>query len=116
MVKMWNKKKGWVVDVYQFFENGMAMTWSDECAHFQKYSTGWEIVKASSLVPIDFYETHKDKYVSDSERKQLKSKLTFVAGAPDTWIATDGTAFKECGLAIKHEKMLADGMKGEKNA
>lgn len=35
MVKMWNRKKGYAVDVYQFFDDGRAMTWSDELAVHQ---------------------------------------------------------------------------------
>ncbi len=104
--KMWNKKSGYIVEVFQIHPNGTATVWSDECAKKMHYNTGWEVVKMSVLVPLDFYKIHKDCYISEKDRKEMKKRLVYNSS---TWTTSDNLVFTDCDKAIIHERSLVNG-------
>lgn len=97
------KKNGQVVRVYNISE-GMATIFNPEM--YQKVNNGWDRIKVSNVVPMD-YPVNSDEYVSKTKKNKAKSRMQLVDAA---WRTTDGIEFKHENIeeAIAHELELME--------
>ena len=99
-MQMFYKKENCIVEVYHFFENKTALIFSPNLAGKQNGS-GWANVTIKNLIPIEYYNEHKDNYfMSKSERNKIKERLILTKAE---WTCTDGTSYNSCDDAINHE-------------
>ncbi len=72
---------------------------------------GWQTVKMSALVPLDFWVD--DGFCSKTKKNKIKSRLKLISAE---WQCTDGTVFTHEHIedAIKHEaKLMGEELEGE---
>lgn len=99
-MQMFHKKENCLVEVYHFFENKTALIFSPNIAGKQN-GCGWSYVAIKNLVPLEYYNEHKDNYfMSKSERNKIKERLVLTKAE---WTCTDGMSFTSCDEAINHE-------------
>lgn len=109
-IEMKLRKTGETVRIYNFsVENGCphAIIYSPSLASKQG-GNGWQIVKASALIPVDFWidDSKTDKnFCSKTKKNKIKSRLKLISAE---WQCTDGTVYTHEYLedAIKHEAEL----------
>ena len=107
-MEMYYKRDGIIVEVYKFFENGSALIFSPSMAGKQN-GNGWERIKVSQLIPLNYYNENKKGFMSKTERNKIKERLTLSSAQ---WTCSDGIVFNDCDKAIKHEYEI---MTNEKN-
>lgn len=102
---MYNRKNGVRYEVYGIdVDHGVAMCYNSSLAH-KSNGNGWEKVQMKLLIPEDFYDGANKKYVSKTERNEVKSHLKLVDAV---WETTDGQRYTHAGLdtAIDHQRKL----------
>lgn len=92
------KKNGVVVRVYEI-QDGRAYIFNPEA--FQKVNNGWESVKLSQLVPMDFPINSKE-YISKTTKNKAKNRMKLMDAI---WKTSDGIEWKHENIqeAIQHE-------------
>lgn len=103
-MRMFYRKDNAIVEVYKFFENKTALIFSPSIAGNQN-GNGWQQVKVSQLIPIEYYDENKNGFMSNTERTKIKKRLTLTEAK---WACTDGVIFNDCDKAIAHERELID--------
>ena len=111
-MKMYYRKNEIIVEVYHFFENKTALIFSPDIAGRQN-GNGWECVKMSQLIPLEYFDEHDKRFMSKTERNKIKERLTLTEAL---WTCSDGIAFKDFNKAILHERELEIQEKGNNNA
>ena len=104
-IEMKLRKTGETVRVYNFSTDGttyLATIYSPSLAGKQQ-GNGWQTVKVSALVPLDFWI--EDGFCSKTKKNKIKSRLKLISAE---WQCTDGTVYTHEYLddAIKHEAEL----------
>lgn len=105
-MKMYNRKLGRVVEVVKIIENNKnlrAVVWDDYLADTHPQSAGWQLTKMSSLIPMKYYEEHKEEFITPEERADLKKRLKHTNS---TWTASDGEVFTDFDKAIIYERSV----------
>ena len=102
------KKSEQVVRVYSIQDN-MALVFDPE--RYKKQNNGWEKVKVSSLVPLD-YPVNSDQYISKTQKNKARQRMWLTSAI---WLTTDGKewAHEDYEEAINHEIELMKREKGE---
>lgn len=103
-MKMYFKRDNCLVEVYKFFEDKTALIFSPSTAGRQN-GNGWEKVKISQIVPLEYYNENKKGFMSKTERNKIKERLVF---SEAKWTCSDGVVFNDCDKAIKHEKEIME--------
>lgn len=99
-MQMFHRKDNCIVEVYHFFENKTALIFNP-CIAGHQNGNGWSYVSMKSLIPIEYYNEHKDNgFMSKSERNKIKERLTLTKAE---WTCTDGVSYDSCDAAINHE-------------
>lgn len=111
-MKMYYRKNEIIVEVYHFFEDKTALIFSPDIAGRQN-GNGWEKVKLSQLIPLEYFDEHDKRFMSKTERNKIKERLTLTEAI---WTCSDGIAFKDFDKAILHERELIEQEKGDNNA
>lgn len=107
-MQMFYKNDKCIVEVYHFFENKIALVFSPHLASKQN-GFGWIYAPMRSLIPIEYYNEHKENYfMSKSEKNKIKERLTLTKAE---WTCTDGLSFDSCDDAIKHEMEIMENAK-----
>lgn len=91
---------GQIVRVYAIDANtGNARIWS--AAQFIKSDQGWQTVKSSKLVPMD-YDLHNSDTISKTQEAKAKKRMHLEDA---TWKTSDGMLWSHAVVkeAIKHE-------------
>lgn len=98
------KPSGNTVRVYSVSQDGTALVFDSE--RYIKNNNGWEKVKASRLVPLD-YPLNSEDYCSKTKKNRAKSRLHLEDA---TWKGTDGTIWSHSQIeeAIAHELELME--------
>lgn len=104
-IEMKIRKTGETVRVYNFSIEGAvsyATIYAPGLAAKQQ-GNGWQTVKVSALVPLDFWID--DGFCSKTKKNKIKSRLKLVSAE---WECTDGVVYTHEHLedAIKHEAEL----------
>lgn len=104
-IEMKMRKTGETVRVYNFSTDGtssLATIYVPSLAGKQQ-GNGWQTVKVSALVPLDFWVD--DAFCSKTKKNKIKSRLKLISAE---WQCTDGAVYEHSDLeeAIKHEAML----------
>jgi len=110
-MKMYYRKNEIIVEVYHFFEDKTALIFSPEFA--ARRGNGWEKVKLSQLIPLEYFDEHDKRFMSKTERNKIKERLTLTEA---TWTCSDEISFKDFDKAILHERELMEQEKGDNNA
>lgn len=103
-MKMYYRKDDAIVEVYKFFENKTALIFSPSIAGNQN-GNGWQQVKISQLIPVEYFDENKKGFTSNTERNKIKKRLTLTEAK---WTCTDGVVFNDCDKAIAHERELIE--------
>jgi len=103
---------GQTVRVYSVGADNMAVIFDP--VMYMKNNNGWDRVKVSRLVPMEFELNNRD-HVSKTRKNKAKSRLKLVEA---TWESTDGTRYdlSELENAIRHELDLMDSAAEEASA
>ena len=101
-MEMLYKKNNTFVEVYKFFENKTALIYSFSTAE-KNNGNGWDIVKMGQLIPIEYYNKNKDKFLSTEERNELKKFLLYTNAF---WVCSDGLSFNNFEDAIFHQRAI----------
>lgn len=101
-MEMYYKKNDTFVEVYKFFENKTALIYSFSTAE-KSNGNGWDIVKMGQLIPIEYYNKNKDKFLSAKERNELKKFLIYTDAV---WTCSDGQSFNNFEDAIFHQRII----------
>ncbi len=101
-MEMYYKKNDTFVEVYKFFENKTALIYSYSAAK-KNNGNGWDIVKMGQLIPIEYYNKNKDKFLSAKERSELKELLIYTGAV---WTCSDGLSFSNFEDAIFHQRII----------
>ena len=101
---MYYKKDNCLVKVYHFFEDKTALIFSPSAAGRQN-GNGWEKVKISQIIPLEYYDENKKGFMSKTERNKIKERLIL---SEAKWICSDGVTFNDCDKAITHERNLME--------
>ena len=104
MIKMFYKKDNCLVEVYNFFEDKTALIFSPSIAGRQN-GNGWEKVKISQIIPLEYYNENKKGFMSKTERNKIKERLVL---SEAKWTCSDGVVFNDCDKAITHERNLME--------
>ena len=113
-IEMKLRKTGETVRVYNFSNDGttaLATIYSPSLAGKQQ-GNGWQTVKVSALVPLDFWID--DGFCSKTKKNKIKSRLKLISAE---WQCTDGTVYTHEYLedAIKHEaELMGEELEEEK--
>lgn len=104
-IEMKFRKTGETVRVYNFSTDGtssLATIYVPSLAGKQQ-GNGWQTVKASALIPLDFWV--EDGFCSKTKKNKIKSRLKLISAE---WQCTDGAVYTHEYLedAIKHEAAL----------
>ena len=99
-MEMFYKKDNCKVIVYKFFEDKTALIFSPNLAGRQN-GNGWEKIKVSQLIPIEYFDNYKGSSMSKTERNKIKERLILTKAE---WTCTDGVSYSNCDEAIKHEQ------------
>lgn len=111
-MKMYYRKNEIIVEVYHFFEDKTALIFSPDIAGRQN-GNGWEKVKLSQLIPLEYFDEHDKRFMSKTERNKIKERLTLTEAL---WTCSDGIAFKDFDKAILYERELIEQEKGDNDA
>jgi hypothetical protein len=113
-IEMKLRKTGETVRVYNLSIDGtssQATIFSPNLAGKQQ-GNGWQTVKISALVPIDFWVD--DGFCSKTKKNKIKSRLKLISAE---WQCTDGTVYTHEYLedAIVHEaELMGEELEEEK--
>lgn len=104
---MFYRKRKRAVEVYAYdIINNLALIFDPSVAAKNPGNGGgWEKIKLSALIPIQYINPITGSYQSKTEKNYYKSKLHLVSA---TWQCTDGKLFdhKDLELAIEHEREI----------
>lgn len=102
------KRSAQVVRVYSIQDN-MALIFNPET--YKKQNNGWEKIKISSLVPLD-YPVNAEEYIGKTQKNKAKQRMRLTSAI---WLTTDGKewAHENYEEAINHEIELMKSEKGE---
>ncbi len=103
-MQMYYKKDNCLVEVYHFFEDKTALIFSPSTAGRQN-GNGWEKVKISQIIPLEYYNENKKGFMSKTERNKIKERLVL---SEAKWTCSDGVFFNDCDKAIAHERNLME--------
>lgn len=104
-IEMKFRKTGETVRVYNFSTDGnmsLATIYVPSIA-VKQHGNGWQTVKTSALVPLDFWVD--DCFCSKTKKNKIKSRLKLISAE---WQCTDGTVYDHEHIedAISHEAKI----------
>ena len=103
-IEMRMRKGGEVVHLYNIqIVDGTSYATIFNANMAKKSGNGWQTVKVSALLPLDFYM--EKAFMSKIKVNKIKSRLKLISAE---WQCTDGSVFTHEYLedAIKHEAVL----------
>lgn len=107
MDAMYLRKKNRRVEVYAYdMANNAALVFDPSiAARNTGNGGGWQRVKLSALIPIQYISPNTGAFQSKTEKNYYKSRLHLVSA---TWQCTDGTIFDHSDIekAIEYERSL----------
>jgi hypothetical protein len=95
------RKSGEIARVYHIDDDGLATIWTDH--NYQKnQGYGWEKVKLTALMPIDYARYQDGLSPSKTQKNKAKERLKLIDAV---WETTNGTRYShaDLGYAIAEE-------------